>query len=43
MARIVLVTGAMTTLLSTGMTSSRETMSTGRRFRLGVSMSHSSD
>lgn len=37
-----LVTGATMTLLSTGMTSSRETTSTGRRFWLGVSTSQSS-
>lgn len=43
-ARIVLVTGATTTLLSTGITyESRDTISTGRRFRFGVSMSQSSD
>lgn len=39
---IVLVTGATTTLLRTGITSSRETTSTGRRFSFGVSISQSS-
>jgi hypothetical protein len=40
--RIVPVTGATMTLSSTGMTSSRDTMSTGRRFWFGVSISQSS-
>lgn len=40
--RIVLVTGATTMLLSTGIAASRETMRTGRAWAFGGSISHSS-